>query len=218
MIPITSKQLKRLAPNPRVVYTTAFAEADEVLAKYGINDTALRLAHFMAQVLHECGRLRILQESMNYTPKGLITTFKKHRISEEQAARFGRTDAHPADQRAIANIVYGGQWGLKHLGNREAEDGWNFRGAGLLQMTGRESRERIGKALGLDLVGDPGLALDARYVLPIACEEWKEKGCNAFADDDDVEAVTKAINGAYIGLEKRKERLVETKKEWKVSS
>lgn len=214
MIPITSAQLWSLAPNPDPIYAAAFNEADQVLARYGINETPLRLAHFMAQVLHESGLLRIRSESMNYTPAALLSTFGTHRITPAQAQQFGRTAEHPANQRAIANIVYGGTWGRQNLGNTDPEDGWNFRGTGLLQMTGRDSRRRIGNALGIDLVGTPELALDPRYVLYIACEEWDHKGCNPFADADNITRVTKLINGGNIGLAKRQELLVRTKQIW----
>jgi predicted chitinase len=38
---------------------------------------------------------------------------------------------------AIANIIYGGEWGRKNLGNTQPGDGWRFRGGGLPQITGR---------------------------------------------------------------------------------
>ena len=214
MIPVTFDQLKSLAPNLQALYASAFTTADAVFTRYGINATPLRLAHFMAQVLHETGKLTILTESMNYTPEGMVGTFGQHRISAAQAQQLGRTGAHPANQRAIANVVYGGDWGRKNLGNTDPDDGWNFRGTGLLQMTGRDSRLRIGKALGIDLVDTPELALDPRFLLPIACEEWAQKGCNPFADADNIDRVTKLINGGNIGIEERKKLLVRTKEVW----
>ena len=203
MISITRDQLLTLAPRARTEYLDAFSNADEVLARYDINTTPLRLAHFMAQGLHESGLLTVLQESMNYSATALTSLFSANRISPEQAAQLGRTDAHPADQQALANVLYGGDWGLRNLGNTQPDDGWNFRGTGLLQMTGRGSRMSIGTSLGIDLVGTPELAIDPRYILAIACEEWSEKGCNALADNDDLRGVTKKINGGTIGLDDR---------------
>jgi putative chitinase len=223
MIPVTQGQLTQLAPQARAEYLQTFADADTVLAKYGINDNGLRLSHFMAQVLHETGGLKILTESMNYKPDALIALFSRKRISIEDAQRLGRTDAHPADQRGIANILYGGAFGKAQLGNTEPDDGWNFRGTGLLQMTGRDSRTRIGEKLtvgnGEDLTVDllnipPDNAIDPRYLLQIACEEWKEKGCNVPADADNITRVTKLINGGNIGLAERTAWLVKTKAVW----
>jgi putative chitinase len=214
MISITLEQLRSLAPSPQAVYAAAFNEADSVLAQYGINETPLRVAHFLAQVFHESGQLTILQENMNYTPDGLIATFGTKRVTSAQAQQLGRTQTQKANQQAIANLVYGGAWGAKNLGNTASDDGWNFRGTGLLQMTGRDSRLRIGRALGIDLVGSPELALDPRFVLRIACEEWHQKGCNPFADADNIERVTRLINGGSIGLEARRALLVRTKQIW----
>jgi putative chitinase len=214
MISITTDQLKQLAPNARAEYLATFADADTVLARYGINANGLRVAHFMAQVLHESGALTILTESMNYRADALLSIFGTKRISSDQAQKFGRTTDHPADQRSIANIVYGGDWGKQNLGNIDPDDGWNFRGTGLIQMTGRGSRLEIGKKLQADFVNTPEAASDPRYLLEIACAEWDMKGCNTFADRDDVVRVTKLINGGNIGLEERKVWLVKTKAMW----
>ena len=79
------------------------------------------------------------------------------RITEAQAQRYGRTDNRPADQQAIANIVYGGAWGKKNLGNTEPDDGWRFRGRGLIQLTGRDNYRRCSRAL----FGDERLLITA---------------------------------------------------------
>jgi len=214
MIPVTLAQIDSLAPSAKSVYRDAFADVDAIFAKYGINDNALRVAHFMAQGLHETGGLTVLTESMNYSPEGMIATFGESRISAAQAQQLGRRSGHPAEQQAIANIVYGGDFGKKQLGNTEPDDGWNFRGHGFLQMTGRDSFQRIGDLLGLDLAGNPDLAIEAPTILLTGCEEWKSKGCNALADADNIKKVTKAINGGQIGLAERRAWLEKTKAVW----
>lgn len=214
MIQVTKAQLLSLAPGAVPAYLQTFENADEVLAKYKINDNALRVAHFLAQVLHETGGFKIMFESLNYTPQALISLFSRARISVDDANKYGRTDQHPADERMIGNTIYGGAWGLKNLGNNAPDDGYNFRGTGLLQMTGRGSRTTIGTKLGVDLVNVPGNGADPQYLLSIACEEWNEKGCNPFADQDDVVKITKKINGGVNGLDSRKAWLVKTKATW----
>jgi len=214
MIPILRNQIASLAPHARREYLMAFDLAGDVLTKYLINATALRVAHFVAQVMHETGGLTILTESLNYSPKGLLDTFGEHRISQADAEKYGRTPEHLADQRAIANIVYGGEFGRVQLGNTAPDDGWNLRGTGMLQMTGRESRKRIGAAIGVDLITNPDVALEPRNLLLCAAEEWNEKGCNVFADRDKIETVTERINGGRIGLASRENWLNRTKKIW----
>lgn len=214
MIPVTKEQLLSLAPGARPEYLQTFENADQVFAKYNINDTALRVAHFLAQVLHETGGFKIMFESLNYTPQALIGLFSRARISVDDANKYGRTDEHPADERMIGNTIYGGPWGLKNLGNTAPDDGYNFRGTGLLQMTGRGSRTTIGTNLGVDLVNNPANGADPQYLLAIACEEWNEKGCNPYADKDDILTITKKINGGTNGLDSRKAWLVKTKAIW----
>jgi len=214
MIPVTKAQLLSLAPNARPDYLQTFESADQVFAKYGVNDNALRLAHFMAQVLHETGAFTILYESLNYTPQALISLFSRARISVDDANKYGRTDQHVADQKMIGDTIYGGPWGKLNLGNTDTDDGYNFRGTGLLQMTGRGSRTTIGTKLGVDLVNNPANAADPLYLLAIACEEWNEKGCSPFADKDDILTITKKINGGTNGLDSRKDWLVKTKAIW----
>ncbi|MFY9611518.1 MAG: lytic enzyme [Blastocatellia bacterium] len=203
MIPITPSQLQTLTPNARSSYRDAFAQADQVLAVHGINDTGLRLSHFMAQVLHESGGLTVLVESMNYRAERIVQVWPSRFKNVAQAAPF----AH--NPEALANKVYGGR-----MGNIQTGDGWRFIGRGLLQITGRESYERFGRLLGVDLATNSGLAADPAWALKIAAEEWNASNCNVFADQDSLRRVTRAINGGYVGLASRGDWLAKTKHIW----
>jgi putative chitinase len=95
------------------------------------------LAQFLGQCLHETQMINRTSENLDYSPQGLLATFGTDRISAEDAQKYGRSDGqHPADQRMIANLVYGGLWGIKNLGNKGPNDGWNYRGGGWIQTTG----------------------------------------------------------------------------------
>ncbi|HLT45796.1 MAG TPA: peptidoglycan-binding protein [Rubricoccaceae bacterium] len=139
--------------------------------------TPLRRAHFLAQVAHESGGFRFSEEL------------------------WGPTDA----QRRYE--------GRADLGNDQPGDGFRFRGRGLIQLTGRANYRaytRHRRALGdadvdfeatPDLVGQPPLAAD------VAGWYWDSRGVNDPADRDDVEAVTRKINGGLNGLDDRKRYL-----------
>ena len=162
-----------------------------------------RIAGFLSQIAHESGRLSTLEESLNYSVDALIKLFGRHRISEADARRHGRSPGQKANQEAIANTIYGGEWGRKNLGNFVNGDGWRFRGRGLKQLTGRANYDKCGSAIGEDLLSYPD-----RLLLPVnaalsAGWFWKSHGLNEIADRGDVRQMTKVINGGAIGLAER---------------
>ncbi len=94
--------------------------------------------------------------------------------------------------------------GRADLGNTQQGDGRRYKGRGLIQLTGRTNYRRIGNILGLALETQPELALQAGNAVRIACEYWKSRDINAACDKDDVEAVTRKVNGGLNGLARRR--------------
>lgn len=163
------------------------------MARFKI-DSRLRAAAFLAQVGHESGHLRNLVESLNYTPDALLATFSRERITAADAKAYGRSAGRPADQQAIANRIYGGAWGLKNLGNRQADDGWRFRGHGLLQVTGLANHATAGAALGLPLVQEPELLEQPEHAAMSAAWWWAKHGLNEQADAGRIQDIGSIIN------------------------
>ncbi|HBL9021924.1 TPA: glycoside hydrolase family 19 protein, partial [Enterobacter hormaechei] len=139
-----------------------FPHIDAAMKEYGIT-APLDQAMFIAQMGHESTRFTRVVENLNYAAENLVPTFGSHRITPQQSAALGRTAAHPANQKAIANLVYGGEWGKEHLGNQVAGDGWKYRGRGLKQITGLSNYRSCGHALKLDLVTHPELLEQDEY-------------------------------------------------------
>jgi putative chitinase len=158
----------------------------------------LILAHFLGQLRHESGGFARMAESLNYSVDGLLATFGRHRISEADCRRLGRTATRKADQIGIANLIYGGEWGRENLGNTQAGDGWLFRGSGLIQTTGRANF----RAAGYERTPD-ALRNDIVAAAEAAAGFFVAHGCVAPARSDDVEAVTRKINGGTLGLAER---------------
>lgn len=162
-----------------------------------------------ATLAHESLDGERLVENLNYLASALVAKFGARRgMTQDVAQRVGRLqDAQGrvlqhADQAAIANILYGGAWGLAQLGNSAEGDGWRFRGRGLMQLTGRANYRSAGKALGLDLEDDPDLASQPEVAAQVAAWFWAvEKRCNALADAGDMAAWRRAINGGDFGLD-----------------
>jgi putative chitinase len=165
--------------------------------------TPERVAGFLSQIGHESGGLAALQENLNYRVEALLTLFGRHRISEADARRYGRAPGQNANQEMLANILYGGEFGRKNLGNTQPGDGWRFRGRGLKQLTGRSNYRRCGEAIGEDLIGSPERLLEPAFAARSAGWFWHSNGLNELADRGDVAAMTRRINGGIVGLAQR---------------
>lgn len=182
------------------------AAADE----FGIN-TKLRVAHWLSQMAHESRGFQARVESLNYSVEALIAKFGRHRISIEDARKFGRSSTRPANQSAIANLIYGGRFGLKELGNSQPGDGWKYRARGPMQNTGRANYRRAGKRLGLPLEEKPELVLEPLVGARAAGAFWADKSLNDYADQDLGDIISEKVNGGHNGLEERRELLAKAK-------
>jgi putative chitinase len=121
-------------------------------------------SHFMGQLHHETGGFTAGRENLNYSINALLTGFGRHRISEQDARKFGRGTEKPADQAAIANALYGGEWGEKNLGNTEPNDGWLFRGNGSIQLTGRYNHQQFANFVkDQEIMTNPDLVIEKYY-------------------------------------------------------
>jgi putative chitinase len=164
---------------------------NETFEKYDIS-TPKRQAAFIGQCAHESGNFKILQENLNYSAEGLMKTWPSRFPTKEIADQYAKNSAK------IAGKVYNGR-----LGNTSEEEAAKYLGRGLIQLTGRENYANCGSGIGVDLLADPTLLLDARYACLSAGWFWNKKGLNAFADSSDYETMTKRINGGLIGLNDR---------------
>jgi len=178
------------------------AAAPTVFPKYGLN-TPLTVAHAMAQFSHECGAGLEMIENLNYSAQGLMNTWPS-RFGPSRAADY----AH--NPQRIADAVYGGR-----MGNAPppSDDGWNFRGRGLSQVTGRDGYAKLAERTGFDILENPDLLCDPAHVLECGVADFVLCGCLPHAQADDVVAVTKAINGGTIGLAERRQWLAMWKKQ-----
>jgi putative chitinase len=202
MIPLTVAQIVK-ASGARAAEAEKFLPFLQGTCKAFDITTPRRIAGFMSQIGHESAGFTRLTESLNYSVEALLSEFKRYRISEADARKVGRTPYQKANQEAIANLIYGGKWGLENLGNTLPGDGWLYRGRGLKQLTGRDNYRRCGVALGEDFITNPD-----RLLLPVnaalsAGWFWESHGLNAAADRGDVESMTKLVNGGLNGLDKR---------------
>lgn len=157
------------------------------------------LTYFLPNILHESMLLERMEENLNYTPEGLLATFGTARISPEQAQALGRIPGkQAANQKAIANTVYGGDWGRKHLGNILPEDGWKYRGRGPIGITGADNYRFVGDLVGQNLEGIPDLLAQPRFALEACIAWWEDRIPDSLLGE--TTAIRKRVNGGTLGL------------------
>lgn len=194
--------LRRVAPRAHANYMEAFRQGTPLLEQHGIT-TPQRMAHFLAQVMQETGRLRVLRENMSYSAQRMLVIFGvgRHsaRVTPAEAARLAN---HP---EALSERVYGlgNPRKARELGNTEPGDGFRYRGNGILQTTGRGAHRSAGETVDLDFEGHPELVTAPEHALKPALHEWTAGNLNRFADRDDIRTVTRRINGGLNGFEER---------------
>ncbi len=179
-----------------------------VYAKYGTTSD-LVIAHMMAQFSHECGAGTEMVENINYTAE---------RACQVWPSRFGSpadvyktVKSFPGDPEfhiKLMDSVYGNR-----MGNRpDTHDGSAFIGRGLSQVTGREGYEKLGTKTGLDLINNPNLVSSPENALECGVADFILCGCLSFAEQDDIEGVTRHLNGGLIGFSERKAWLAKWKR------
>lgn len=145
----------------------------------------------------------------------LVTGMKKYDITSNlRMAHFISQIAHETASFLYAEEIASGAAyeGRSDLGNTQPGDGKRYKGRGLIQLTGRANYAAYSRDSAVDYVAKPELVATDPFVgVDVACWYWNKNGINRFADQDDVKAVTKAINGGYNGLDDRIQYLVRAK-------
>ena len=169
------KERQKLAPG------AGAADSDIVkkLKESGIVDPKAQ-ANILAQIKAESGG-KPQTESLKYSPEKLMKTFPSKFTDIEEAKAVAAKG-----EEAIGNKIYGGRMG------NAADEGFKYRGRGLIQLTGKDNYAKFGKLLGLDLVNNPDLANDPDIAQRIAVAYFKEKQ-KAGVNLSDSKQVSKAV-------------------------
>jgi putative chitinase len=153
-----------------------------------------RLAHFLSQVAHESGNFKVLYENLNYSAAGLLKVFPRY-FNPTTAKQFERKP------QLIANKVYANRIGN---GNEASGDGWNYRGRGYLQVTGRANYKAFSEYIGEDCEKNPDL-IATKYPLDSALWFFDRNKLWSLCDkgEENVPIVSKRVNGGTNGLQDR---------------
>jgi predicted chitinase len=202
--PVTADQLKDIFPNADPTKLEKVASTYTKYMKDLGMDTCWNKAHFFAQAMVEGGKSLELKtgELMNFAVQALPDTFsafsttgKRYGPPNDLAFKYGRIDKNniktlqsnynrpklqyqSANKEMIANTAYSNR---KELGNKGGSDGWNFRGRGLIQITGREiytfCNSFIQKYEKIDILSNPHLVgerLDLAVFTSMIFFLWKK--------------------------------------------
>lgn len=136
-------------------------EAKEALRrqmdKQGMHDNMLR-AGLAAIIGGESHFVPKWETSWSRTNNSRIRRFFGSRVRDLSEAELNELKR---DDRTFFNHIYGPQFNDVHtLGQEEADDGYNYRGGGLLQITGRYNYKTVGMDIGVDLLKKPNLLVD----------------------------------------------------------
>ena len=142
------------------------------MARFEIN-TPQRAAAFLATIAIESDHLKAVEEGLYYSHADrLAAIFPGTFHNAAEAEPFTR------NPDALSQKRYEG-----------------YHGRGLIQLTWKANYQAAGDALGADYVANPALLCTPEHASLSAAWFWSSKGCNQAADDDDMDSVTKIVNG-----------------------
>lgn len=205
---ITGTLLKSIAPSLDLSRANSLSDSlNKITEVYGMNTVEV-LPAFIAQLAHESQEFKAKAENLNYSAQAILNTWPSRFKTLEDAQPFAR------NPQVLANKVYNGRMGNAAGSN----DGWNFRGSGFMQMTGKESFlpylnfKKAGKGYQFDHTPNTAeevvelLRTNDEWAIDGACWEFAVcKNCIPKATAKDFLGITKAINGGTIGLDSREQ-------------
>jgi putative chitinase len=213
---LTMEKFKQIFPSASEAKRKEVLDVFNKYCKIFEINTPLRIAHFFAQVKEEVGEtINYQTENLNYTINALKHgSFKYFRENHAKAELYGRGNGQPANQEAIANRAYANRNGN---GDIASGDGWNFRGKGFIQLTGRTNYENANKEIqtkapnsNIDIIANPESILTVKGAMVSSMAYWtmnrlNTKADNAGWDREKVDNITDTVNSGTPSRENRKE-------------
>jgi putative chitinase len=170
---ITYAQLRAIMPHAPAGLQRFVQPLNDAMEEFEIN-TPARQAAFLAQLAHESGSFRYMEEIAS------------------GAAYEGRRDLGNHEQEAIDAAAAHG-----------TTPGKFYKGHGPIQVTGYYNHRDCGMALDLDLINEPTLLTDPVHGCRAAAWFWRSRGLNEMADLGRQETITRRINGGLNGYSER---------------
>ncbi|MHA0110614.1 glycoside hydrolase family 19 protein [Klebsiella pneumoniae] len=216
---ITYTQLKTIFPQASDDnLNTVVVELQGRLKEFKL-DSPTRLRHFFSQIKGEVGpQMKGKTEGFQFSPATLrsFSRYYREHPTESETDGYLKNSAgriiRRADEQAIGRKHY-----LRLNGNRQSnpDDGYNFRGRGLIQVTGYEKYNGFMEGYhdhwhdeAPDTVSEPEKINTMPYAIRSALWFWLHYEVYSLDQGNgysDVVAVTKRVNGGDMGLAERQE-------------
>jgi predicted chitinase len=125
-------------------------------------------AGILAVVSKESAYQRFKETSYSGTSNARIRQIFGSRVSGMSDAEL---TALKSNYNRFFDVIYGGDFGRRNLGNTQPGDGSRYVGRGYNGVTGRANYKEIGEKIGVDLISNPEL-LENPKIAALACAEY----------------------------------------------
>ena len=196
---LTQNQLSQIIPNNHYI-DQWYSSLTKCLPDYDITSIK-RLSAFLSQCAHESGDFVNIKENLNYKSQGLMSTWPKLFPTIDIANQYALNPEMIAN-RAYANILGNG--------DEKSGDGYKFCGRGLIQITGKCNYQDFADSVSMNVDDVPSFLETFDGAVQSACWFWETHKLNSYADNSDIEGMTKIINGGTLGLDDRISRYYKT--------
>lgn len=172
--------------------------------KYGLNKPGI-FHEYVATCGEESECFTKFDENLNYSAARLMQVWPTRFKTLEFASKYAK------NPQKLANYVYANRNGN---GPESSGDGWKNRGGGAIMITGEAMWERYAKYINMpvdrcrDVVRN-----NLTYAIDSSCWVFAvEKKLIDEAENDDLESITRQVNGALTNFANRKAILLRAKK------
>lgn len=145
-------------------------ELNQALIDIGLTNRFLR-AGILAVVCKESGLIPKAELSWSTTP---VDRIRQVFGGLFYGKSYGEIEVLKKDDVKFFNFIYGNRPGLGNL--PDTNDGYNYRGKGYNQLTGRWNYQNVSNGIGIDLIKNPDLLITDTKVAAKACAFYFRNG------------------------------------------
>jgi peptidoglycan L-alanyl-D-glutamate endopeptidase CwlK len=176
----------------------ARVDVDLVLRVFETTSIRLNVEHYLPLITGELRKRGLIDARMVAMALGTIRAETADFSSVDEGISVFNSSHQDA---AHAFDLYDNR--LQDLGNKGHPDGRTYRGRGFVQLTGRANYSTYGVKIGVDLVNNPGRAIEPELAAQLlACYLAENAGTIRSAlNAQDFKAARKAVNGGLHGFD-----------------